>query len=886
MKFASWFGQQNELAVAMAGDRGAPGAAGLNALFTASGNDGSNRTVRAGRRRPSGPSTSPRDRAEAPRRERPTTPVGGGTGGGGSYRPPASSQPISDGGSGFGGSSGGGIGLPTGGGGGMRIPPLLLLVGGLCLCLVLGMMVMGGGLGSLLSGGGSSVDTSGSTGFDQSSGNDQSASGNDAQQGGFALATATPASVVRPTPRPDLATGAGSTPGQTWTVMLYQDADDKILEQDIYMDLNEAELVGSTDRVNVVAQIDRFRGGFNGDGDWTEARRYYITRDNNLARVGSQMVEQLGEVNMSNPQTLVDFATWAMQNYPADKYVLILSDHGLGWPGGFSDPATGGQAQSISNTPLGSALGNHMYLDKIDAALAAIRQSTGVDKFEIVGMDACLMGHLEVLAALEPHARYTVVSQETEPALGWAYASILNDLTQNPDMTGAQLGQVVVRSYIQEDQRILNDQARQQWVRSAISARQLTSQLVQNITLTAADLSAVPTLMDSVNNLVYQLQQEDQRNVAKARSYAQSFTSIFGDSVPPSYIDLANFVGLIKQATRSQAVNQAADQVLAAMNNVIVAEKNGAGKPGANGLSIYFPNSQLFKNPATGLQSYTGVANRFAQQSLWDDYLAFHYTGRPFNAADTRAVVPDAAAAIRAPGAGNITVAPIEKSSDVAAPGAPVTFSTVVNGQNVGYITFFVGFYDQANNAIFVADQDYLESSSTLNQDGVYYPDWGATPFNLEFDWEPLMFAISDGKTDALAALMPESYGRKGEEAIYTVDGTYTFTDGEQRSARLYFQNGTLLQVFGFSGADTSGSPAQISPEPGDTFTVKQKWLDLDAQGKVTATSTQDGETLTFSDTPFTWKELDAAVGDYIFGFTVEDMDGNQTAAFTQVKVQ
>ena len=37
-----------------------------------------------------------------------------------------------------------------------------------------------------------------------------------------------------------------STPGQTWTVMLYQDADDQVLEQDILLDLNEAEKVGSS----------------------------------------------------------------------------------------------------------------------------------------------------------------------------------------------------------------------------------------------------------------------------------------------------------------------------------------------------------------------------------------------------------------------------------------------------------------------------------------------------------------------------------------------------------------------------------------------------------------------------------------------------------------
>lgn len=50
--------------------------------------------------------------------------------------------------------------------------------------------------------------------------------------------------------------------GQTWTIMLYQDADDQILEKDIFVDLNEAERVGSSERVRIVTQIDRFAGAF------------------------------------------------------------------------------------------------------------------------------------------------------------------------------------------------------------------------------------------------------------------------------------------------------------------------------------------------------------------------------------------------------------------------------------------------------------------------------------------------------------------------------------------------------------------------------------------------------------------------------------------------
>ena len=36
----------------------------------------------------------------------------------------------------------------------------------------------------------------------------------------------------------------------------------------------------------------------------------------------------------------------------------------------------------------------------------------------------------------------------------------------------------------------------------------------------------------------------------------------------------------------------------------------------------------------------------------------------------------------------------------------------------------------------------------------------------------------------------------------------------------------------------------------------------------------------------FTWQELDAAAGEYVVGFTVKDLDGNQQQAFTQVSVR
>jgi hypothetical protein len=538
---------------------------------------------------------------------------------------------------------------------------------------------------------------------------------------------------------------------------------------------------------------------------------------------------------------------------------------------------------------------------ELDQALEEIRAETGLKKFELIGMDACLMGHLEVFSALAPHARYAVASQETEPSLGWAYAAFLNDLRANPGMSGQELGEAIVDSYIDEDQRIVDSQARAEFAGggsilgslfgggNASSAEQVTNQLSKTITLTAADLGGLSALLESFNNLLVQLQNADQTAIAQARGYSQAFTSIFGKEVPASYIDLGNFVQQV--AIREPELKQVTDQVLAAIQGMVVAEKHGPSRSGATGLSIYFPNSRLYGMDTTGAQSYIVAAERFASQSLWDDFLAYHYTGRSFDASSARVAAPEVGEAVESPAAGGIQVSPLTISSSEVAPGEAILLSADIQGENIGYIKLFVGYMDQVSNSIYVADSDYLESSDTRQIDGVYYPEWGEGEFTLEFEWEPVVFGISDGTNLEVALFTPETYGKTFEEAIYSVDGIYTFRDGgEQRSARLLFQNGLLFQVLGFTNEgdtnSTTGAPREIIPQPGDTFTILDLWYDLDTQGNVSQASRQEGGTLTFGDQMFEWEDLDAAAGQYLVGFLVEDLDGNTTAVYETVTVR
>jgi len=146
---------------------------------------------------------------------------------------------------------------------------------------------------------------------------------------------------------------------------------------------------------------------------------------------------------------------------------------------------------------------------------------------------------------------------------------------------------------------------------------------------------------------------------------------------------------------------------------------------------------------------------------------------------------------------------------------------------------------------------------------------------------------VDDGQTQAYALFTPQSYGSSADQAIYSVRGTYGFAStGESLPADLYFQNGNLIQVLGYTGSDAAGAPREITPQSGDTFTLQDKWIDNVSAGDAMKASTQQGQTLTFGATPFKWQTLYAAAGQYAVGFVVEDLDGNQYPVYTSITVK
>jgi hypothetical protein len=63
-------------------------------------------------------------------------------------------------------------------------------------------------------------------------------------------------------------------------------------------------------------------------GKGLQTRRFYLRKGDNL---DADVVAELGETNTGDPAVLTDFATWAITTYPAQRYMLVIWNHGSGW---------------------------------------------------------------------------------------------------------------------------------------------------------------------------------------------------------------------------------------------------------------------------------------------------------------------------------------------------------------------------------------------------------------------------------------------------------------------------------------------------------------------------------------------------------------------------
>jgi len=363
-----------------------------------------------------------------------------------------------------------------------------------------------------------------------------------------------------------------------WTILVYLDADND-LESAGISNLNQMEAAGSTRNVRIIVQIDRIDGYDASNGNWTDTRRYLVTRDNDRSVIRSVRLDdpQLGEVNMSDWRSLEDFVEWGAAEFPADHYALIIWDHGTGWS--IRTSADGPEYRSVVTD---TTSGDRMNVTDIPAALAGL----GLD---IIDFDACYMQQLEVACQLRNCARYLVGSAAAEPTPGYNYADWLPRIVASttPDVLCAEL----VASY----------------ARTYPAPR-------RGITRSALDLSRVSDLARAAGEFADELglaAAEHGDDLKAARDLALNYSTHTGETQRYS-LDLIDYARRAAAAVGGSAAS-ALESLETALSSAIVAESHNPDTPTACGIAVYLP-------PPTSFDSNYLMLD-LAASTTWDEWL-------------------------------------------------------------------------------------------------------------------------------------------------------------------------------------------------------------------------------------------------------------------------
>jgi len=374
-----------------------------------------------------------------------------------------------------------------------------------------------------------------------------------------------------------------------WTFMVYM-AGDNSLSSAGDKDLKEMRKVGSTADVNVVAEFDN--AGKRG------TKRYHVQRKGVKERVVS-----LGETDSGDPKVLIDFIGWVAKTYPAERYALVLWNHGGGWEPSEMDRIARSvkavnysgrenierRASSMSRVFFRTTLEKIYRLPSVAARAICCDDGSGhsLDTVEldevlaqavkllkqpldILGMDACLMSDLEVAYQSRPYVKYVVASEESEPNEGWPYDAVLRKLVSNPDLPTADLATRIVNAYV-----------------DSYTKRGYTGPVTQS----ALDLSKIDELTKPLDKLSEAL---IPRMATAKREIDDALYSTKAKFYDNTLWDVANVCEELASKTKDDVIRLSANEVRAELQPnskkfVIAEAHNGEKVERCGGITIYLP---------------------------------------------------------------------------------------------------------------------------------------------------------------------------------------------------------------------------------------------------------------------------------------------------------
>lgn len=382
-----------------------------------------------------------------------------------------------------------------------------------------------------------------------------------------------------------LVPAASIAEGKTFTLMVYMCGTD--LESDggcATADLKEMIKSGAKSGGNLTIYVQT-----GGTKKWAtkgmtnrEGERWLVSKD------GLERVDSLGNIDMGSGDEFTGFLKYGIENYPADRYAVVLWDHGAG--------ATDGVCYD-------EITDNSLNMAKIYQSLSVASKEANYRKLSFVGFDACLMADYEMALHLAPFADYMIASEETEPGDGWDYSKWLPMLAKDAGRDIEEVGKKIVDSFVQGVDTSYGDYG----------------------TLSVLNLNKLDPLRTAMEEMGETLTGEitggNFNTISRLRQNVRAFGETDSDS--SDMIDLSVFAKIYAQYDATGAQN-----LLSALSDAVVYSRFTNNLSDVTGLSVLVPYktrdyaSDYLQNYDTQnlMPKYTAFVKSLAEQMTSGNY--------------------------------------------------------------------------------------------------------------------------------------------------------------------------------------------------------------------------------------------------------------------------
>ena len=401
------------------------------------------------------------------------------------------------------------------------------------------------------------------------------------------------------TDTPATDTSATDAPtGPRWTIFVYGHADHS-LSPSLVTDIRKMGEATFGANVNVIVEADfdasRSRGA--DAGNYPAGTQWLRIRPG----MTPEVIMSEPEKNLDAPANLTAGVQFAFSRYPADRYAVVMWNHGGGWSGGF-----GGDEQDGTND-MPTGMGAAAAATAIQAGLDAVGLE-GARRLEFIAFDTCLMSAPEVIRPFRDMAHVFFGNAEIDFGAGWNYGPTLSYIGSHAD---APINEIAVQEV--RDWNALHSTM-------GLSDVELRSHVAIDLTHFGDFATAMDTLDSALVSMSPPL-------VGPARAAYQTLPQYglsFSGSVPsPKFRDLGQFLGgLSSMAGASANVMTAATAARNALNGMILGSSMGTLRRAAGQSGMHIGLPLPIEWTSTLATAYASLAADWESDSSWGHVLS------------------------------------------------------------------------------------------------------------------------------------------------------------------------------------------------------------------------------------------------------------------------